>query len=785
MKTVSRVLTALIAALFLVTISVNARGHADAKYRVKPVVALKAKPFSPAEVRLLDGPFRHAMKMDAEYILSLEPDRLLSWFRKEAGLPPKAPVYGGWESLGLAGHTLGHYLSACARMYLDTGDKRFLDRVNDVIAELDTCQKANGNGYIAAIPDGKNIFGKVSRGEIETESFGLNGGWSPWYTIHKLLAGLRDSYVYCGNETAKNILIHCADWVFETTKNLDDAQWQKMLVCEYGGMNEVMADVYAITGDKKYLEVSRKFYDNAVLGPLSERRDDLNGLHANTQFPKIIGLERIYELTGDSKLDSTAKFFWRTVVYHHSYVTGGNSNGEYFGPPDTLNDYLSSNTTESCNTYNMLKLTRRLFIHNPEAKYADYYERAVWNHILASQNPQNGMMCYYISLEPGGHKSFMTPFNDFACCGGTGMENHARYNDNIYFHDDSSLYVNLFIASELTWTEKKIRIRQETNFPESGNLRFVFDCEKPVKLALKLRHPFWATKEFSISINGMPIAAQSNSQSYVTLDRVWKNHDTVEVHCTMFLRTEAMPDNPNRVAVFYGPVLLAGNLGSIKDHVAVPALLTNMQPVSEWMGAVPGKSLTFRTKNVGQPNDVELIPFYQIHDRKYSVYWDVFTNERWKAEQTEEQKESAEQKDIDARTVDAVTIGDSLSERSHDMRGEKTNSGELMGKRWRHATNGGWFSFAMNVDHGTSNDLVVTYWGSETHEREFDIMTEGEKIATQTLLMNKRSRFFNVTYALPDLLVKGKDTITVKFQARPANIAGGVFGVRVVKRSVE
>ncbi|HQT90519.1 MAG TPA: glycoside hydrolase family 127 protein, partial [Candidatus Kryptobacter bacterium] len=391
----SRLWLSILTLILSLTARSSAQENAAADYKIQPLVRPLVVPFAPGDVRLLPGPFRHAMEMDSSYLLSLEPDRFLSWFRKDAGLKPKAPVYGGWESEGLAGHSLGHYLSACSRMYRDTGNREFLKRVSYIVDQLDECQKANGNGYVAAIPGGKELFAKVSRGEIESAGFNLNGGWSPWYTIHKLFAGLRDGYLYCGNEKAKRVMVRLADWVYETTKILDEAQWQKMLICEYGGMNELMADVYAITGNTRYLTLAEQFYDHRVLDPLAEGQDDLPGLHANTQFPKIIGAERIYELTGDAKYDSIARFFWKTVVYHHSYVTGGNSDGEYFGPPDTLNDYLNSNTSESCNTYNMLKLTRHLFCHYPLAQYPDYYERAVWNHILASQKPADGMVCYY------------------------------------------------------------------------------------------------------------------------------------------------------------------------------------------------------------------------------------------------------------------------------------------------------------------------------------------------------------------------------------------------------
>jgi DUF1680 family protein len=765
--------------LMLVVSAGQAREKAAAKYKVNLVVALKVQSFLPGEVRLLSGPFKHAMDMDALYMLSLRPDRLLSWFRKDAGLPPKAPVYGGWESLGLAGHTLGHYLSACSRMYLDTGDKRFLELVNYIVNQLDSCQMANGNGYVAAIPDGKNIFGRVSRGEISSEH-GMDG-WAPWYTIHKLMAGLRDSYLYCGNEEARTVMVRLAGWVYETTKNLSFAQWQIMLNVEYGGINEVMADAFAITGNRKYLEAARKFYDDRVLGPLSEQHDDLNGFHANTQFPKIIGLERIYELTGDTNLNATAKFFWRTVVYHHSYVTGGNSDGEFFGPPDTLNDYLNYNTTESCNTYNMLKLTRHLFLHDPKPEYADYYERAVWNHILGSQNPEDGMMCYYIPLEPGGHKTYNTPFNDFWCCTGTGMENHSRYNDNIYFYDDSSLYVNLFIPSELNWIEKGVRVRQETDFPETGKVKFVIRCAKPVKLSFRIRHPFWATKEFSIKVNGKAVELDSRPQSYAVLDRVWKNGDVVELDMGLFLRTESMPDNPNRIAVFYGPILLAGDLGAVGDTSRIPALVTNMKPASDWIGPVQGKSVTFVTKDVGKPKDVQMVPFYELYNGRYSVYWDLYTDKSWQAKQAEDQQELKEEKDFDARAIDAVNIGDTLDEHNHGFSGYIEQTGESMGRHWVDATWSGWFSFKLKVDPDTLNDLVVTYWGSEPLKGKYNISVDSENIAIKTPSVIKQGRFFNVEYPLPDSLVKGKNDVTVKFQTPPIGAAGRVFGIRIVK----
>ncbi len=754
---------------------------AEGKFKITPVIPMPARPFDPRDIRLLEGPFQKAIERDHAYLLRLEPDRLLSWFRKEAGLEPKAPVYGGWEKQGVAGHTLGHYLSACSRMYRDTGDQELLRRVNDIVEELGRCQDANGNGYVGAIPRGKEIFAEISRGEIRSAGFDLNGGWVPWYTMHKVMAGLRDAWLYCDNAQARTILVRVADWADQTTRALTDAQWQKMLACEHGGMNEVLADVYALTGDDKYLALAKKFYHRAILDPLAAQRDELAGKHANTQIPKLIGAARLYELTGDEKFATMSKFFWETVTEHHSYVTGGNSDGEHFGQPDHLNNRLSPNTTETCNTYNMLKLTRRLFMREPEATYADYYERAVWNHILASQNPEDGMVCYFVSLKPGGHKSFLTPFDSFACCTGTGLENHARYGDNIYFHGDNDLYLNLFIASELNWPEKGLRLRQETDFPKTGRVKLTFACARPQTLALKIRHPFWASG-MQVLVNGAAIENTGRPQSYLTVEREWKDGDEVELDLPLGLRTEAMPDNPNRIAIFYGPILLAGDLGPRGGEPRVPVLVTDGRPVNDWVRPVAGQSLVFRTQDVGRPEDVELRPFYQFYKRDYSVYWDVFTQPAWEAREAAYRAEQERRKELEARTVDDLAMGEMQPERDHHLLGERTGAGDFNGRKWRHATDGGWFSFEMKVAADAPQDLVVTYWGSDTGNREFDVLVDGEKIATQKLSMNKPGEFFDQVYPLPAALVKGKDQVTVRFQAHPGAWAGGVFGVRLVKR---
>ncbi|HXG66819.1 MAG TPA: beta-L-arabinofuranosidase domain-containing protein, partial [Blastocatellia bacterium] len=716
--------------------------------RVQP----RASAFNLTDVRLLDGPFKKAMQLDADYLLRLEPDRLLSWFRKEAGLDPKGEAYGGWEAMGVAGHSLGHYLSACAMMFASTGDARFRDRVNYIVGELELCQKANGDkestfsGYVAAIPNGKKIFREVSAGDIRSQGFDLNGGWVPWYTLHKLFAGLLDAQQYCANERALAVAVKLADWADATTRGLTEEQFQRMLACEHGGMNESLAELYARTGDEKYLRLSRRFHHRAVLDPLTRGEDRLQGLHANTQIPKLIGLARRYELTGDVADKSAAKFFWDRVAHHHSYVIGGNSDGEHFGPPDRLSERLGQNTCETCNTYNMLKLTRHLFTWHASAEYADYYERALYNHILASQNPDDGMFCYYVPLRPGARKTYSTPFDSFWCCVGTGMENHAKYGEAIYFHHDDTLWVNLFIASELRWKEKGVTLRQETLYPEADTVNLTFHNEKPVNLTLRLRYPAWATGGISVSINGRPQRVSAEPDSFVEVRQTWKSGDKVEVKIPISLRLRSLPDNPNRVAILYGPLVLAGELGPVDDPEAkwityVPVLITENRPLTEWIKPVAGQPATFRTAGVGRPRDVTLYPFYRMHHKRYSVYWDLFTPQQWALREAAYKAELERARELEALTVDFAQPGEMQPERDHNMQGERTSAGEHQERKWRHATDGGWFSFDVKVLPDKPVSLICTYWGGDGGARTFDILVNGVKIATQSLQNNMPGKF--------------------------------------------
>jgi uncharacterized protein len=750
---------------------------------------LGANGFDLADVRLLDGPFKRAMSLDADYLLRLDPDRLLSWFRKEAGLKPKGEVYGGWESRGVAGHSLGHYLSACAMMFAATGDARFRERVTYIVGELDECQRANGNGYVAAIPNGKKIFSEVAAGQIRSQGFDLNGGWVPWYTLHKLFAGLLDAHRYCQNTKALNIATRLADWADNTLTNLTEEQFQRMLACEHGGMNESLAELYALTGSQKYLSLSKRFHHKAVLDPLARGEDRLRGLHANTQIPKLIGLARRYELTGASEERTAAEFFWDRVVNHHSYVIGGNSDGEHFGPPDKLDDRLSENTTETCNTYNMLRLTRHLFTWRPAAEYGDYYERALYNHILASQNPDDGMFCYFVPLKAGSQKRYSTPFDSFWCCVGTGMENHTKYGDAIYFHDNDALWVNLFIASELRWREKNLTLTQQTDYPNADTTAFTFKTRKPVNVALRLRYPKWATQGITVSVNGRPQMITGKPGSFVEIRRTWRNGDRVQLTLPMSLRLESLPDNPQRVAALYGPLVLAGELGpedeaGIQGLILVPALVTENTSFANWIKpAANSEPATFRTVGVGRPRDVTLSPFYRLHHRRYVVYWDRFSPQQWAVRETDYRSELERARRLEAMTVDFVQPGEMQPERDHNMQGERIETGEHLGRKWRHALDGGWISFELKVLPDQPVSLVSTYWGGETGARRFDVMVDGVKIAAQTLRNDKPGQFFDQTYEIPTELTRNKTQITLRFQAMPGNMAGGFYGLRVIRRS--
>jgi hypothetical protein len=748
------------------------------------VISFNVLPFELTDVKLLDGPFKHATDLNIKTLLNYQPDRLLAKFRIEAGLKPKAKPYEGWEGETLAGHSLGHYLSGCALMYQTTGDTVFLNRVDYIVNELNECQKADTSGYIGAVPGAKKVFEEeIVKGDIRSKGFDLNGIWAPLYTQHKEMAGLLDAYNLCGNKLALEVAEKFAGWMIGYTSKLNHDQLQEMMNCEIGGINESLVNLYAVTGEKKYLDLSNRFYHEAILQPLSEGKDILKGKHANTQIPKLIGLARIHELTNDTLDEKTARFFWERVVHHHSYVTGGHCDQEYFGPADSLRNRLSENTTETCNVYNMLKLSNHLFGWNASAEIADFYERALFNHILSSQNSVDGHVVYNLSLEMGGYKAFQDP-EWFTCCIGTAMETHSKYAGSIYFHNNEELYVSQYIASELSWKEKGIKLTQNTKYPEEQSSSLTFECEKPVKVALKIRYPYWAKEDFSIVVNDKKIKIKEKPGSFVSIEREWKTGDKIDISMPFSLRTETMPDDSNRLAVLYGPLVLAGELGEIEDSSAytamyVPVLLLNNRDADSWLKSVENQSNTFETQNIGKPKDIVLKPFYKINNKRYSVYWDVFTEAEWDKYKDEYKAELEQKKKIEAMTIDFFQPGEMQPERDHKFKDDNSWIGELRGRKYREAPR--WMSCELKTGGNKSVALIIDYWGGFPGSKTFDIIVDGQVVTRENASNLGAGKFISKQYVIPESLLSKKSKITVTFKPLDGHRTGPVFGVRTVK----
>jgi DUF1680 family protein len=599
-----------------------------------------AAPFALADVRLLDGPFHDAQERGARYLLSLDADRMLHNFRVNAGLAPKAPVYGGWESeepwvaIRCHGHTLGHYLSAVAMMHAATGDARFAERAAYVVRELRACQEARGDGLVTAFPDGAK--------PLEDALAGRPWNGVPWYTMHKIFAGLRDAHVHAATAGALPALVALAEWTWTATRGTSDEAMQRMLDTEHGGMTEVLADVSVLAGEPKYLDLARRFAHHKVLDPLAEGRDVLDGLHSNTQIPKFIGYQRVHELANDAAYGAAARTFWTTVTTRRSYATGGNGDGEHFFPVGEFAKRLgSAKTMETCCTHNMLRLTRALFTEAPSAAYADYYERALYNGILASQDPASGMMTYFQATRPGYVRLYHTPEQSFWCCTGTGMENHAKYGDSIYFQGDDALFVNLFVPSTLTWRARGLTLTQTTRFPEADTTRLALRAERPTRLTVRVRRPAWCDG-MTVTVNGRRWPAAADASGYVAIARTWRTGDVIDVRLPMAVRTEPLPNAPEYVAFAYGPIVLAGRLGTegvapdaqiIKNEresgnmlnatIDVPVLVGDASQLARRVRPVPGEPLGFETVGLGRPRDVRLAPFHRMAHERYTLYWKV------------------------------------------------------------------------------------------------------------------------------------------------------------------
>ena len=598
----------------------------DSKAISREKVSWKVRPFPMGQVRLGEGPCKIAMEADRQYLHSLPPDRLLHTFRTNAGISSSAQPLGGWEApdCELRGHYAGgHYLSACALMYASTGDEDLKKNANTVVAELAKCQGALKGGYLSAFPI--EFFDRLRNRERV---------WAPFYTIHKIMAGHLDMYVYTGNEQALDLVQKMADWTAGYTGSLSYEHMQRVLGTEYGGMGEVLSNLHAVTGKEYYLEVAQRFDKKQFFDPLAAHRDELKGLHVNTHIPQVIAAARYYELTGDHRYRDIAEYFWDEVVSERSYCTGGTSNGESWNTdPGKLSTELGPSTTECCCAYNMMKLTRHLFGWSPDARVMDYYERTLFNHRLGTINPEDGTMMYYLPLASGYWKTFGKPFDSLWCCTGTGSEEYAKLTDTIYFHDVDSLYVNLYIDSQLEWPEKGLRVKQETRFPEEQGTTLTISGKNPVELGINLRVPYWA-QGGNVKINGAMLPAFASPSSYLTLSRVWKPGDKIELSLPMGPHIASMPDDQTIQAAMYGPLVLAGRFDPVTKEMSygdyepkpgeqqkVPDIVADHGRPASWIEPDAKQPLTFHA--VGQSQPLTMVPLYRvIHDR-YAVYWKV------------------------------------------------------------------------------------------------------------------------------------------------------------------
>jgi len=748
----------------------------------------QVEPFPLKSVRLTPSPYLTALEANRTYLHTLEPDRLLHNFREQAGLPPKGEKYGGWEGDSIAGHTLGHYMTACCLMYTQTGDAESKKRVEYIVAELALCQGKSADGYVAGFTrrkgdvfePGKVAFEEVRRGDIRSTGFDLNGAWSPLYNWHKLMAGLLDADSYCGVRAAIPVAERLGGYIEGVFSGLNDAQVETVLGCEYGGLNESFAELYLRTKNERWLKFAKRLYDHKVLDPLTEGVDSLANIHANTQVPKLIGLARLYEITGEPRYAKASQFFWETVTRDYTYVIGGNADREYFQAPRSISKHITEQTCESCNTYNMLKLTRHLYAREMKAEYFDYYERAHLNNILAHQNPRTGMFAYMNPLMSGTHREFSKPFDDFWCCVGTGMESHSKHGDSIYWRAGSELLVNLYIPSTLDWPEQNTSLAMITAYPFDDTVQLKFVKRRSNKpMAVSLRIPAWC-KAADAKVNGKTVSSVRDG-GYLRIERAWKSGDTITLTLPRGLRIEPTVDDAKTIALLYGPLVLAGDLGAATETFTGPApVLVSANAVAA-VAPVPGEHAVFRTQGIGRPTDLTLKPYTFQHERNTAVYFKLFTEDEWRVEQENYKAEQARMAEVQARSADVMHLGEMQAERDHNLEAKISYPVVYRGRNGRDARSGGFFEFTMKTRPGPLV-LQSTYWGEERNRR-FDILVDGVVIAKERLNGEKPGEFFDRSYPIPPELTKGKSTIKVRFQPEQGVSAGPSFGVRLMSQA--
>ena len=761
-------------------------------------IPAKVEPFSVNDVKLTQSDFKHAEDMDIRYLLGIDPDRLLAPYLKEARLTPKAQNYTNWENTGLDGHIGGHYLSALSYMYASTGNAEIKGRLDYFISELKRCADANGNGYISGVPDGKKKWKEISEGNIRASSFGLNDGWVPLYNIHKIFAGLRDAYLLTGNKDAKQMFINLTAWMYDLTKGLSDDQLQRMLDSEHGGLNETFADAAAISGDERFMQLAKRFSHKKVLDPLLRGEDRLTGMHANTQIPKVIGYKRIADIEGNDQWDRAAQFFWKTVVDNRSITIGGNSVREHFHPADDFSSMLTSEQgPETCNTYNMLRLTKMLYETSADTHYMDYYERALYNHILSTVNPIQGGFVYFTPMRSGHYRVYSQPQTSFWCCVGSGMENHARYGEMIYSHGGAdNLYVNLFIPSELTWG--KTLITQTNKFPAEEATTITVNPKKPAEFTIRVRIPEWTdASKMQPTVNGQPVEAKAEG-GYLAISRKWAKGDKLHVQLPMSLRAVSLPDKSDNYSFMYGPIVLASSLGKQEQlglfaddsrggHIAggrqlplqdMPVLVADKNNLMANITKVKGRPMTFRlTGSVPEKYaEMTLVPFSSLHECRYMVYWPVVSQQDWQAKQEEISRAEAERQAIEQATADKVICGEQQPESDHFVKMERVRNGDFNGRHWRMAEKGGWFSYDMRTNSQAVKKLQVICSGNDRSDAS--VQVNGKEVGIINPANVREPQTF--TFDLSDFKAK-EGILVVKFSPKSKDVTPRFFEVRLMK----
>ena len=765
--------------------------------------------FPLGDITLLDGPLKHARDLNVQVLLKYDCDRMLAPYRKEAGLQPRKPSYPNWD--GLDGHVGGHYLSALA-INAATGNEECRKRMEYMISELQLVLDANNqrpeawcHNYIGGVPNSAKMWTAFSKGDFGP----YFGTWAPFYNIHKMYAGLRDAWLYCGNEQAKNLFLKFCDWAVDITRDLNDEQMEKMLGNEHGGMNEVLADAYAITGEQKYLDCARRFSHRMLLVPLEKGKDCLDNMHANTQIPKVIGYQRIAELAHDVQYHNASEYFWEIVTRQRSLAFGGNSRREHFPTKENCIDYINDiDGPESCNTYNMLKLTEDLNRVKPNGMYGDFYETAMFNHILSAQHPQHGGYVYFTSARPRHYRNYSAPNEAMWCCVGTGMEDHGKYGQFVWTHDkgvkaeDDALYVNLFVASELNWKDRKMVIRQQTAFPYAES-SVVEVAKGKGTFILKVRKPSWCE---NFTVKGVGFDADSYEENgFVCMKRKWKKGDQVKISMPMHAYIKPMINVPQYVAIMYGPILLGMKTGTedMRGLIAddsrfgqyaggkklaldeAPILLPkHLDDIAKNLKPVPGKPLHFKlATRMENAIDGELQPFFEIHDSRYMMYWLALGENDYKAYMQKLADEEKARQALEARTVDKVNPGEQQPETDHNMEADVTERGNTEGVFFRDARDGHFFSYLMQTKGETNLSLQLKFWGQdEWRTSEFDIYVNDKLLCSVNNSHRWRTtQFKTVDYAIPSEFVKGKKEIRVKFVAHKGKQVGQIYGVRLVK----